>query len=365
MGWLSSNDWFMSLALPLGISFYTFQQIGYLVDCFSNKVKDNNFINYSSFVTFFPQLIAGPIVHHKELTTQFNKLNVNSINAELVGMGCILFIFGLFKKIVIADNLGPYANVVFDNYDALGLIDAWTGALAYTLQLYYDFSGYCEMAMGLGLFFGIKLPINFFSPYKSKNISVFWRNWHITLGAFFKQYIYIPLGGNRSSMTVNLMVLFIVAFISGIWHGAGLTFVIWGCLHGMALMVHKMWERVGINVGAVIGTMLTFLFVLLAWVPFRSNSVEASFSIWEAMLNFENLGIPKLVENINENTQSALFFGYELLICLGLLISIFFYKNVHEIIKQPTKLNAIKYVCLLALTLGCLGQSNEFLYFDF
>jgi alginate O-acetyltransferase complex protein AlgI len=366
MGWLTSDNWLLSIALPLGISFYTFQQIGYQVDCYQKKVKEHGFLNYASFVSFFPQLIAGPIVHHKELTAQFNTLSSKTITADKVGLGLILFITGLFKKVVIADNLAPYANVVFDNATELTMIDAWTGALAYTLQLYFDFSGYCEMAMGIALLFGIALPVNFSSPYKARNIAVFWRTWHITLGAFFRQYIYIPLGGNQTKFLTNILILFVVATISGIWHGAGSTFLIWGMLHGLALIIHRVWSKIDIEMPKIMAVFITFIFVLITWVPFRSDNLDMTIAVWKSMLDISNIGLPSLVgKEFEQFTHSIIFYGHEILACLMMLFMVWYYPNIHEIKKHSSSISAIKYSMILGISLFSLGQSNEFLYFDF
>ena len=206
--------------------------------------KKIDFIDYCLFISFFPQLIAGPIVHHKEMMPQF-KANENlSTQYQSIAKGLFIFSIGLFKKVFIADSFAKWANAGFsyvENGGILNIIESWVTSLSYTFQLYFDFSGYCDMAIGLGLMFGIILPINFNSPYKSLSITEFWRRWHITLGRFLKDYLYIPLGGNRFGKVLTLRNLFIVAFLSGIWHGAGWGFVIWGALHGVAMVIHRIY----------------------------------------------------------------------------------------------------------------------------
>ncbi|MCW1729763.1 hypothetical protein OLX76_08915 [Campylobacter jejuni] len=243
------------ILLPLGISFFTFQQIAFLVDCYKKsniedllENKKVDFIDYCLFISFFPQLIAGPIVHHKEMMPQFHSLLNKEkalIDWKLIAKGLFIFSIGLFKKVYIADSFASWANAGFtvvQNGNFLNIFEAWATSLSYTFQLYFDFSGYCDMAIGLALFFGIALPVNFNSPYKALNIADFWRKWHITLGRFLKDYLYIPLGGNRFGKFINLRNLFIVAFLSGVWHGAGWGFVIWGILHAIAMISHRIYS---------------------------------------------------------------------------------------------------------------------------
>ena len=255
------------ILLPLAISFFTFQQIAFLVDCYKKvdirdlqeESQELDFLDYCLFVCFFPQLIAGPIVHHKEMMPQFHTLFCKAVHCKLwenLAKGLFIFSIGFFKKVFIADSFAKWANAGFkvvENGGALNIFESWATTFSYTFQLYFDFSGYCDMAIGLGLFFGIMLPLNFNSPYKSLNISEFWRRWHITLGRFLKDYLYIPLGGNRNlkyqdskfygilNQILTLRNLFIVAFLSGIWHGAGWGFIIWGVLHGSAMCVHRIY----------------------------------------------------------------------------------------------------------------------------
>ena len=233
----------LNLALPLAISFFTFQQIAYLVDSYRKETKEYSFLNYALFVTFFPQLIAGPIVHHKEMMPQFeNKWNLVK-KYKNIALGLFIFSIGLFKKVVIADTFAIWATNGFDNATTLNLFEAWATSLSYTFQLYFDFSGYTDMAIGIALLFNIKLPINFNSPYKALNIQDFWRRWHITLGRFLRDYIYIPLGGNRTGKFRNYLNLLITFLIAGIWHGASWMFVFWGFLHGVAMVVHRAWKE--------------------------------------------------------------------------------------------------------------------------
>ena len=242
-----SNYPALNLILPLAISFFTFQQIAFLVDSFKGLVKKHTFLEYVVFVTFFPQLIAGPIVHHKEMMPQFNKLSNKLISYKNIYLGVFIFSIGLFKKVVIADNFSIWASNGFDVMDQLNLIEAWVTSLSYTFQLYFDFSGYADMALGAALLFNISLPINFNSPYKSTNIRDFWKRWHITLSRFLRDYVYIPMGGNKKGNFKMYSNLFTTFLIGGLWHGAGWTFIFWGLMHAIAIIFHRVWTGIGIN----------------------------------------------------------------------------------------------------------------------
>ena len=233
----------LKIALPLGISFFTFTQIAYLSDAYKKEVQEYDFLNYALFVTFFPHLIAGPILHHSEMMPQFANLRKKIINHKNIAIGMFLLAIGLFKKVLIADNLSPFVHLAFDTIPTLSFWESHIGALSYTFQLYFDFSGYCDMALGIGYLFNIVLPINFNSPYKANNIQDFWHRWHITLSRFLKNYIYIPLGGNRQGEISTYRNLFLTFLIGGIWHGANFTFIAWGILHGIASVIHRFWKN--------------------------------------------------------------------------------------------------------------------------
>ncbi|EWY36705.1 hypothetical protein N825_25630 [Skermanella stibiiresistens SB22] len=280
-----------AIVLPLGISFFTFQQVAYLVDATEGRSADYGLIDYCLFVTFFPQLIAGPIVHHKDLMPQFAKPENLRFSHEGLALGLAFFTMGLWKKVVLADQLATYATPVFSaaTTQALTASEAWTGALTYSMQLYFDFSGYSDMAIGLGLLFGIKLPFNFNSPYQATDIIDFWRRWHITLSEFLRDYLYIRLGGNRKGKTRRYVNLFLTMLLGGIWHGAGWTFVIWGALHGMFLIVNHAWRAVRAKLGMTgeggvwAARAVTFLCVTVAWVFFRATSLDEAFAMLHAM----------------------------------------------------------------------------------
>ena len=287
----------LHLALPLAISFFTFQQIAYLVDSYRKETKEYDFLNYSLFVTFFPQLIAGPIVHHSEMMPQFAN-NRNMVKSyRNIAMGLFIFSIGLFKKVVIADTFAVWATAGFDTATTLNLFEAWATSLSYTFQLYFDFSGYTDMAIGIALLFNIRLPINFNSPYKATDIQDFWRRWHITLSRFLKDYIYIPLGGNRKGefrVYTNLIATFI---LGGIWHGAGWTFIFWGFLHGIALVINRAWSKLGFKLWTWLAWLITFNFVNIAWVFFRAKEWDDAVKVLASMFSLDNIMVPEKFAN--------------------------------------------------------------------
>lgn len=303
-----SNMHLAPVVLPLAISFFTFQQIAFLVDCHRGMAQEFGFANYALFVTFFPQLIAGPIVHHAEMMPQFARDSVMKPRLRNFAIGLTIFAIGLFKKVVIADGVAAYATPVFNAANAgetLTLFVAWGGALSYTMQLYFDFSGYSDMAMGAARLFGIRLPINFFSPYKAKSIVEFWRRWHITLSRFLRDYLYIPLGGNRHGRARRYANLMTTMLLGGLWHGAGWTFVVWGALHGLYLVANHGWRRLCTQTGlsrfratrlwSLCAWSLTFLAVVVGWVFFRAESFKASFAMLRGMAGLNGVALPNAV----------------------------------------------------------------------
>lgn len=297
------------LVLPLAISFFTFQQIAYLVDQFKGVVKDSPGIGeYTLFVMFFPQLIAGPIVHHAEMTPQIRRGPYVTI--ENLAAGLPVFVAGLCKKLIVADNAGQIADPVFAAADAglaISFAEAWIGALAYTVQLYFDFSGYSDMAIGLARFWGIRLPVNFFSPYKSANISEFWRRWHMTLSRFLRDYLYVPLGGNRHGKMKRLRNLLVTMLLGGLWHGAGWNFLFWGGLHGVYLMVHQVYSRswLGLRLGSkqsppihVLSVGITFVAVVIGWVFFRAESFSGATSLLQMMFVPDRLDLSRTISHV-------------------------------------------------------------------
>ncbi|MBQ0721058.1 MAG: MBOAT family protein [Gammaproteobacteria bacterium] len=300
-----SHIYLQEIILPLAISFFTFQQIAFLVDAYRGEAEEYSFLHYCLFVTFFPQLIAGPIVHHKEMLPQFSDQDSFSFKHSDFAIGSTIFTFGLFKKVVIADQLAPFANVVFNtaaNGELLSSADAWAGTIAYSLQLYFDFSGYSDMAIGLALLFGIRLPLNFHSPYKALNIIDFWRRWHMTLSRFLRDYLYIALGGNRKGSVRRYINLSATMLLGGIWHGAGWQFFIWGAMHGIFLVINHFWHHIKPQSfeqqesfllafsGRFLSRLLTLFCVLVAWVFFRASDTATALDMLQAMFSLSEAG---------------------------------------------------------------------------
>jgi D-alanyl-lipoteichoic acid acyltransferase DltB (MBOAT superfamily) len=289
----------LDIILPLGISFFTFQQIAYLVDVMRGAPVERDIVSYALFVSFFPHLIAGPLVHHAEMIPQF-KRGRSSRSAVLAARGLAIFAVGLFKKVVIADNLAQFVSPIFAHLDGGGGVStswAWLATLSYTLQIYFDFSGYSDMAIGLALLFGIRLPVNFRSPYKAASIIEFWRRWHITLSRFLRDYLYIPLGGNRHGEQRRFLNLMLTMLLGGLWHGAGWNFLIWGGLHGLYLCVNHLWQRWrGAKVSGdgshnrlaqALSWALTFFAVVIAWVFFRAKTASGAWQMLSALFGFD------------------------------------------------------------------------------
>ena len=288
---LLGTDWAVPhIVLPLGISFFTFTQTAYLVDAYRGETQRYSFLTYCLFVTIFPHLIAGPIINHRQMIPQFSRLRHFCLDYRNLACGLVLFTMGLFKKVMIADALAPWANAAFSHTASLSLLEAWAGALSYTFQLYFDFSGYSEMAIGLGLMLNLHFPQNFASPYQAASIIDFWRRWHMTLGGWVKNYLYIPLGGNRKGEGRKMRNLFVSMLLIGLWHGAGWTFVVWGALHGVLLVINHQWRRLGIVLPEIFCRVLTFLCVLLCWVFFRADSLAAGWQVITQMAAFGTLG---------------------------------------------------------------------------
>ena len=331
-----------------------------------------------NFISNFPQLIAGPIVHHKEMMPQFEDTKTKYINYKNIALGISIFALGLFKKVAIADTLSVYAVNGFDLAEELKFIEAWVTALAYTFQLYFDFSGYTDMAIGAALLFNIKLPINFNSPYKALNIQDFWRRWHITLSRFLRDYIYIPLGGSKKGDFITYRNLFLTFLIGGIWHGAGWTFVVWGMLHGIGTIIHRIWQKIGFKLNKFIAWFITFNFVNITWVFFRAHSFEDALKVLKGMFGLNGIVLPfslseklnflsgygiefnRIMENIDA-TPKVLF-----MILLTAFIA-FFAKNSYEFLTnfKPKRVYLVFTSILFAVAILKLNQISEFLYFNF
>ncbi len=291
------------IVLPLAISFFTFQKIAYLVDAYRGEAREYRFLHFCLFVTFFPQLIAGPIVHHRDIIPQFARDAVYRISRLDLAVGITLFTIGLFKKAVLADGIAVYANPVFAAAAAGAqptLFESWGGVLAYTFQLYFDFSGYSDMAIGAARIFGIRLPLNFNSPYRATSIVDFWRRWHMTLSRFLRDYLYIALGGNRHGPLRRHLNLIATMLLGGLWHGAGWNFVVWGGLHGAYLTINHAWsqrrgKRPASRGGRLAGWALTFFAVVLAWVFFRATSLDAALRLLAGMAGLNGVSLPEAI----------------------------------------------------------------------
>lgn len=369
----------LHLLLPLAISFFTFQQIAYLVDTYRGETEQYNFLTYALFVTFFPQLIAGPIVHHKEMVPQFASLKNKSLNFENIARGLFIFCIGLTKKVAIADTFAVWANDGFLKYEILNSASAWITSLSYTFQLYFDFSGYCDMAIGIALLFNIKIPVNFFSPYKATSIQNFWRQWHMTLGRFLTKYIYIPLGGNRKGEMRTYINIFLVFAISGLWHGAGWTFVIWGVLHGIASIINRLWSTYGFRLPKFVAWLLTFLFVNATWVYFRAESVAQANVILSKMFSIQMADFAQLFNHAlpfsTAKSFSLILVTLDnpkvvvLFILIFFFIAVFFKNSIQLLEKFKPNFKSIVWINGMLLfvlaSVFFLHKNSEFLYFNF
>jgi alginate O-acetyltransferase complex protein AlgI len=383
----------LAIVLPLGISFFTFTQIAYLADVYGGYPTERSFTKYALFVTYFPHLVAGPILHHREMMPQFGSKASRIMSAENVAMGLTILAIGLFKKSFIADGFALIANPVFETatHAHLHLLDAWAGAFAYSLQIYFDFSGYSDMAIGLSLLFGIRLPFNFDAPYKSQSIVEFWRRWHISLSRFLRDYLYIPLGGNRHGERRRNINLAATMILGGLWHGAGWTFVIWGALHGLFLGINHRWIELTQQQPAlarvtkawwypVAALALTQVAVVFAWVFFRANNFNDAVRMIQAMTGLadQNRVGPRLVDI---SGGAAIALGYVACFVLPNVNAMFArwkvgietYKNerpwsILNFNWQPSIIWAIgTSLCLVAAVLinFIAGDNSPFLYFQF
>ena len=375
---------FLHIALPLGISFFTFQQLSYVIDSYKGdeNIKKYNFFDYALFVTYFPQLIAGPIVTHDEMVPQFADLSKKKFNSDNFAKGLYAFAFGLGKKVIIADSFGLLVDTAFADVSNLGMVNAILVMLAYTFQIYFDFSGYCDMATGIGKMMNIDITMNFNSPYKAVGIVDFWKRWHITLTRFFTRYIYIPLGGNRKGTARTYINILIVFFVSGVWHGANWTFIVWGILHGVANAItravdHKTgWFSQKENkVLRVFLWILTFVFVNLTWVIFRADSLGQAGEFFRQLIHFN--GIKPDVELL----KTMFVGGFELLgrfipkfsiiTVVGLYAFAFmasvFMKNTNErtLAFKPTYPKVLLTTGLLFWCIMSFAGVSSFLYWNF
>ena len=392
----------LNLALPIGISFFTFTQISFLVDAYQGKVKEPRFMRYVLFVTYFPHLIAGPVLHHKEMMPQFADPKNYAVSALNVAVGLSIFTLGLAKKVLLADNLAPIANGVFGVDAHPNLVEAWVGVLAYTFQLYFDFSGYCDMAIGLSRLFGIRLPLNFNSPYKAANISDFWRRWHMTLSRFLRDYLYIPLGGSHSSLPARYRNLMLTMLLGGLWHGAGWTYVVWGGLHGLYLVLHQGWQHLpradqsSSSWRAPAGArLLTFGAVAFAWIFFRAADFSVARDVINGLMGNAGVSLPTgfrpFAGMLTRWGLNPDFNGFRWIDALGLsalgvsMALAWWAPNTQEIFRQfepclekmtqatvrqrllwqPSRRWSLGLAGLLCVCLLSLNRPSEFLYFQF
>ncbi|AXH15812.1 membrane-bound O-acyltransferase family protein [Malaciobacter mytili LMG 24559] len=375
------NKELLNLALPLAISFFTFQQIAYLVDSFRYEIKEYSLLNYGIFVSFFPQLIAGPIVHHKEVMPQFSNIRNKVINYQNIVLGIFIFSIGLFKKVIIADTFAKWANIGFDTSITLTFFEAWATAYAYAFQLYFDFSAYSDMAIGLALLFNIKLPINFNSPYKATSITQFWNRWHITLSSFINKYIFKPILNllGTYSFSKALLAIFLSMLISGLWHGASWLFIIFGFINAIALVINQIWKKkFKIKIHKYIGWVLTFNTFVISIIFFRANEWADAIKVIKGMFGFNGIILPSflsssfyflkdynitfgyLFENINADK-------YIILWLLSAFIVVLFFNNSMQL-RDNFKLNyktLIISVILFSCSILSLNKFSEFIYFNF
>lgn len=384
LNWLLNKNFsLMEIVLPVAISFFTFKQISYLFDCYRNEITaDKNFLDYCLFVSFFPQLIAGPIVRHSEMMPQFNDKKARNVNWDNIASALVIFCIGLFKKIGIADSLAVWANTGFSNSSTLSFSESWATSLSFTFQLYYDFSGYTDMAIGSALMLNIRLPANFNSPYKALNMRDFWRRWHITLSTWLRDYLYIPLGGNRKGRLRTYFNIFITFLICGLWHGAGWTFLIWGILHGIGLIIHRIWQMSKIKLPVIVAWFITFIFVNFTMVFFKASDIKEALNIIKSMIGMKTfnlhvhinkiLGLMRMgvlnIDALFESESLTIIGAYIFIIICGLVA--FLGKNSIEIVDN---IKAYKkytvFLCSLMLLISILltikSVASEFIYFNF
>jgi len=381
-----SNVELLHLALPLAISFFTLQQVAFLVDSYEGLVKEKNFLDYTLFVTFFPQLIAGPIVHHKEMMPQFASIKNKVQNYNNIALGLFIFSIGLFKKVVIADTFAKWANIGFDLSVSLNFIEAWATSLSYTFQLYFDFSGYTDMAIGGALIFNIRLPQNFNSPYKATGMIDFWKRWHMTLTSFITTYIYTPIIKSFDKLTFHkaMFATLLTFLIAGLWHGASWMFVIFGGLNGLGIAINHYWQKywkkkLSFNIHKYIAWFITFNFVNIAFIFFRAKEWDDVVKVLSGMISINNIVLPSVLANkldfllqygisFSNNYLKAIYGNnYTLLYLFIAFIVVIICKNSIQL-KEQFKFN-IKYalfmIILLVISFLNLSNVSTFLYFNF
>lgn len=368
------------ILLPLGISFITFQQISYIVDSYRGETTSYSFIEYAAFISFFPQLIAGPIVLHKEIIPQFRNHDKKLFCHESFAKGIYAFSIGLFKKVIVADTFNKAVSWGWTNYEQINSLEIIVIMLSYTFQIYFDFSGYSEMAYGIGKMFNIDIPINFDCPYQSFSIIEFWKKWHITLTRFLREYVYFPLGGSQKGKIRTYLNILIVFFLSGLWHGANWTFIFWGAMHGLAQVLNRIFATKWKNNHPVLQWIGTFIFVNVMWLFFRANSIGQA---WELLIRVAKVDmlpissdlckcfilpeinwlvggvaiLTNLVSKVNGFYMWAL-----LLVSLGICLN---ESNINERKFRPTFFTAVKTSFLLLWSIISFSGVSVFLYFNF
>lgn len=369
---LGSSYALQHIFLPLGISFFTFQQIGYVVDVYKGQNAPPHISEYMIFVLFFPHLVAGPIVHNKEIILQFQNQTLKAPQWDNLYAGLTLFCVGLFKKVILADTFAAYVSPGFEAV-APHFFQAWTSSLAYTMQIYFDFSGYSDMAIGLAQMFNIQFPQNFNAPYRALDIQDFWRRWHMTLSRFLRQYLYIPLGGNRRGPTRTLVNLFLTFLLGGVWHGASWCFVAWGVMHGVGVVVHRLWSQSGLRLPRSAAWLLTFLFVNFAWVFFRARTWDAALAMLRGMFGLSGVEVPTTFSVVGQLfswvTVKGGPFVVDVLVLSVLLLALaeIVLRNYRDLIELhvPGALRPASYATLFILAIVCSNRISEFIYFQF
>jgi alginate O-acetyltransferase complex protein AlgI len=365
----------VDIRLPIGISFYTFTQIAFLVDTYRKQADEYDPLRYGLFVTYFPHLIAGPILHHKEMMPQFRNPDIFRPRLTSLAHGLTWFTAGLFKKVMFADSISVFVEPAFKTATVgspVAFGDAWIGVLSYALQIYFDFSAYSDMAIGLALMMGITFPLNFNSPYKADSLIDFWRRWHMTLSRFLRDYLYFPLGGNRKGPSRRHINLLVTMVLGGLWHGATWNFAVWGAIHGAGLLFNHLWrdisQRLRFTLPRSLGWVITLFLVVLAWVPFRAETLGASLVLWKSMLGLYGLGWPTIT-NLDEVTAWIVF----------LSAIAFLAPNTQEILSRDWRVSscaplrwrpnapwAIAVGCLFGIAVaGMISKPTTFLYFRF
>lgn len=355
----------LHILMPLGISFFTFQQLSYVIDSYKKDIPQYSLLDYSVFVLFYPQLIAGPIVLHDEIIPQIASKTNKSFDFKIFSRGFYLFTLGLAKKVLVADFLSKFSSFAFDATSQITGMDAWIGVLAYTFQIYFDFSGYCDMASGIANMYGMELPINFNSPYKAVDIIDFWDRWHITLTRFFTRYIYIPLGGSRKGTVRTYLNILIVFLVSGVWHGAGWNYILWGLLHGAANILNRIFKK-PIKKIPIISRIATFFFVSITWVFFRAKNVPYALEMLKNMFSFSSFAVSDTIKGNLSFVPGPWYIIALVLIGIVIYFSMFS-KNALERSERftPKLLNGVMTIILFVFSVLQLSQVSEFLYFNF